>query len=200
MSLWFSLSDYVHLEAPEYWKVGRCLCIFTVFQGWQFSFFFHPFKNSGNHMSWSLQFEYRIISYLLQTLRDDDDPSVTAISPHHNISSKLIAMNTGTDDLLFTSTTSWSWYFFRSLVFQQMRDETIWLYRYIDLKGFNEIGVGPCVDQPQKRALNIEFMIPMVSCFRLTWFLRHGHINCCVQGVEHDHDFARFLVCLKTNH
>ena len=52
------------------------------------------------------------------------------------------------------------------------------LYRYIDLKGFNEIGVGPCVDQPQKRALNIEFMIPMVSCFRLTWFLRHGHINC----------------------
>ena len=98
------------------------------------------------------------ISYLLQTLRDDDDPSVTAISPHHNISSNLIAMSTGTDDLLFTSTTSWSWYFFRSLVFQQMRDETIWVYRYMDLKGFNEIWVGPCVDQTKKRALNIEII------------------------------------------
>lgn len=153
-------------------------------------------------MSWSLQFEYRIISYPLQTLRDDDDPSVTAISPHHNISSNLIAMNTGTDDLLFTSTTSWSWYFFRSLVFQQMRDETIWVYRYMDLKGFNEIWVGPCVDQPKKGhwTLNFCFLL-MVSCFRLTWFLRHGHIyNCCAQRVENDHDFARLLVCLKTSH
>ena len=141
-------------------------------QGWPFSYFFHPFKNSGNHMSWSLQFEYRIISYLLQTLRDDDDPSVTAISPHHNISSNLIAMNTGTDDLLFTSTTSWSWYFFRSLVFQQMQDETIWSYDIWIWMDLMKLGwdLVTLFRPTQKRALNIEFMIPMVSCFRLTWF------------------------------